>query len=75
MARRTEKYNLKVIGSKLAKQWHSTKNDNLTPRDVTPSSHKKVWWRCDKGHEWMATIKGRNEGRGWPYCSGRRKLE
>ena len=38
----------------LAKQWHPTLNGDLTARDVTPGSNKKVWWKCDKGvdHEW-----------------------
>ena len=40
--------------SKLAKQWHPTKNGKITPFDVTPNSNKKVWWKCDKDddHDW-----------------------
>ena len=52
----TNSYNLKKINPKLAKEWHPTKNGNLTPKDVTPSSGQKVWWICDnrghKGHWW-----------------------
>ena len=42
----------------IAKQWHPTKNGDLTPSDVAVSSHKKVWWTCPKGddHEWEATL-------------------
>ena len=38
----------------LAKQWHPTKNGDLTPLDVTKGMGKKVWWKCEKGddHEW-----------------------
>jgi hypothetical protein len=38
----------------LAKQWHPTKNNELTPFDVSKGSDKKVWWKCEKGkdHEW-----------------------
>lgn len=32
----------------LAKQWHQTKNEKLTPYDVTPNSNKRVWWKCLK---------------------------
>jgi hypothetical protein len=32
------------------------KNGDLTPEDVTPGSHKKVWWVCEKGHEWQARM-------------------
>ena len=61
---------LKTINPKLAKEWHPTKNDTLTPRDVTPNSNKKVWWLCskNKNHEWQATICHRNNDNGCPHC-------
>jgi hypothetical protein len=62
---------LATLNPDLAKQWHPTKNGSLTPRDVTRGSHKKVWWICDKGHEWQAEVKSRNAGIGCPYCSGK----
>jgi len=62
---------LQILNPELSKQWHLTKNGNLTPNDVTLGSPKKVWWQCDKGHEWEADIYGRNKGNGCPYCSGR----
>src|SRR3989338_5052648 len=30
----------------LQKQWHPTKNLGLSVFDVSPGSHKKVWWIC-----------------------------
>jgi hypothetical protein len=54
----------------LAKEWHSTNNAPLTPKDVHPNSNKEAWWVCDKGHEWEARIADRNQGTGCPYCSG-----
>ncbi len=62
---------LQAIDPTLAKEWHPTKNGVLTPRDVTYSTDRKVWWICKKGHEWIARISGRNAGRGCPYCVGR----
>jgi hypothetical protein len=56
----------------LAKEWHPTKNGDLTPYDITPGSGVKAWWMCDKGHEWEATINSRSGGRGCPYCSGQK---
>jgi hypothetical protein len=54
----------------LAKQWHPTKNNDVTPYDVTCNSHKKVWWLCDKGHEWNSIIKNRNSLKaGCPECN------
>lgn len=58
----------------LAAQWHPTKNGRLTPSDVTPGSTKRVWWQCEKGHQWQAVIFSRWEGTGCPYCTGKRVL-
>ena len=71
MAKLTTSYNLKKINPKLAKDWHPTKNGNLTPVDFTPSSNKKVWWICDKGHEWKTSINTRSVGSRCPFCSNR----
>ena len=40
----------------LAKEWHPTKNGDLKPEDFLPTSYTKVWWICEKGHEWEARI-------------------
>jgi hypothetical protein len=68
----SKNYNLKVVNPGLAAQWHPMKNGDLTPEDVTPGSTKKVWWVCEKGHEWQALVYNRTKGRGCPYCSGKR---
>ena len=57
----------------LAKEWHPTKNGDLSPDMVTASSNKKVWWRCANGHEWRAVIYSRSSGRGCPYCARKGK--
>lgn len=59
------------VNSELAKEWHPTRNGNLTPFMVTSGSQKKVWWICNHGHEWQAQVNVRNKGSGCPYCSGR----
>ena len=56
----------------LAKQWHPTLNGDLTPRDVTVNSSKRVYWQCEKGHSWDAPINSRNSGVGCPVCSRHR---
>jgi hypothetical protein len=60
---------LQTINPKLAKEWHPTKNGELTPKNVTANSNKKVWWICSRNHEWEATVDKRNIGRGCPYCA------
>lgn len=52
----------------LAKEWNYNKNGVLQPDTFTLGSNKKVWWICDKGHEWEATINSRNKGAGCPEC-------
>ncbi len=64
---------LAVNNPSLAVEWHSEKNGALLPTDVLPSSNKKVWWLCKKGHEWQAVIASRNDGAGCPYCDTERK--
>lgn len=65
---------LATVNPVLAAQWHPTRNGELKPYDVTANSGKKVWWVCEKGHEWQATIQHRNEGHRCPYCAGRKVL-
>lgn len=62
---------LGTICSELSKEWHPTKNGNLTPRDVKAGSHYTVWWQCLKcGHEWKTDIRSRVKGRKCPHCHG-----
>jgi hypothetical protein len=59
---------------KLIKSWNPYKNGKLTPYDVAPYSNKKVWWICENGHEWQASVANRTgiNKTGCPYCSGRK---
>ena len=56
----------------LALQWHPTKNGDLTPADVVPGTRRKVWWVCDKGHEWRAAVSARVNGSGCPVCTSKK---
>lgn len=59
----------------IAAEWHPAKNGELAPQDVTAGSCRAVWWRCEHGHEWRATVSGRTaKGKGCPYCANRRLL-
>jgi hypothetical protein len=55
----------------IAKEWHPTKNGDLTPSNVAPKSGKRVWWQCDKRHEWQAAVSHRVNGTACPICSNR----
>ena len=60
-----------IDNAELMAEWNWEKNIDADPKQLTVGSHKKVWWKCNKGHEWQAIIKDRNSGKGCPYCSGR----
>jgi superfamily II DNA or RNA helicase len=54
----------------IAKEWHPTRNTELTPETVVAGSNKKAWWMCEQGHEWQTTILNRAwGGTGCPYCN------
>lgn len=63
---------LQTINPTLASEWNYEKNNGLTPMDVMPNSNKSAWWRCKKGHEWVAKINNRNNGNGCPICNSER---
>ena len=61
---------LKVANPILSKEWHPTKNNDLTPTQVSFNSKRKVWWLCGKcGHEWKTSIVLRVTGSGCPKCA------
>ena len=59
----------------LAAQWHPHRNGNLTPDKIAPGSNRKVWWICEKGHEWQAAVASRvSGGNGCPVCAGKKVM-
>lgn len=58
----------------VAKFWNYSKN-TLTPDEVLAGGHRKVWWRCEKGHEWESKIITKINGHHCPYCSGRLSIK
>ena len=66
---------LATLRPELAAQWHPTRNGSLTPGDLTAGTRRKVWWRCDKGHEWQASVLSRTSlGNGCPVCAGKQVI-
>jgi len=64
----SEEYNLLVCNPELCKEWNYEKNDKK-PEEYLPVGGQKVWWKCEKGHEWMATIYSRKNGSGCSKCN------
>jgi len=61
----------------IAKQWHPTKNNVITPESIAAGSGIFVWWQCPVAvdHEWKATPNKRTSGRNCPCCSGQKIVE
>lgn len=54
----------------ISKEWHPTKNGKLTPDKVTSGSNKKIWWLCERGHEYqMQAFQRTHDNRGCNQCS------
>lgn len=66
----------KMLEAKLLKEWHMLKNFPRLPEDVTKGSDIKVWWVCELGHEWVASVGSRagKLNRGCAVCSGNQVL-
>ena len=66
-------HDLATLEPLLVKQW--SKKNKIKPTEVSIGSHKKVIWRCEKGHEWEAAVKSRIINKtGCPYCSHNKVL-
>ncbi|MBE5924897.1 MAG: hypothetical protein E7271_10630 [Lachnospiraceae bacterium] len=59
---------------KLLSEWNKEKNTDIDINLVKSGSGKKVWWKCEKGHEWLASIDHRMNGRNCPVCCGKKIL-
>lgn len=58
----TDKNNLAIMFSEVAKDWDFDKN-KMGPENVVFGSNKKVWWKCHKcRHSWKTVIRSRTVG-------------
>lgn len=67
---------LATVRPELMAQWDHEKN-TVQPSELLPSSHDKVWWKCELGHSYEARVFSRTkeDGSGCPYCTGRKVLK
>ena len=60
---------LATTNPEVLQEW-DYENNEINPNEIQAGSHKKVWWKCKKGHSWQASPNHRiSKGRGCPYCS------
>lgn len=68
----TYKSSLACKHPEIAAEWHPSKNGTTLPADVSRATSVSYWWRCTKGHEWLASVSNRTRrGDRCPYCSGK----
>ena len=59
--------------TELLEEWDRAKNADLSPKDISYGSRKRVWWRCAKGHAWQAMVYTRSTASAvCPVCSNKR---
>lgn len=75
MSESLKEYCIRFGRKELLAQWHPEKNGSLSPDAVSCGSEKKIWWRCNQGHEWTSPPYERaKRGTGCPYCAGKHIL-
>lgn len=67
---------LLTVRPEIAAQWHPTRNGDLTVSAISVGIGRKVWWQCEKGHEWEMSPSSRTGTRklNCPYCSNQKIL-
>ena len=63
---------LETLFPDIVKCWNYNKNEK-TPKDyIGTKSNKKVWFKCEHGHEWIAAICDFTAGKRCPVCSNKK---
>ena len=64
---------LAAVFPEIAAQWDKIKNASLSPTDVLPGTDRRVWWKCEKGHSWQASVSARTgpHKTKCPFCYGK----
>jgi hypothetical protein len=57
--RPTKERNFATTYPELLKEIDWEKNIDFNPYKLTPRANQKIWWKCEKGHSWQATIQNK----------------
>ena len=63
-------HNITIDYPELLLKWDYDNNDK-GPENYSIGSKPKVWWKCEKGHRWQATVRNVLITKYCPYCFGR----
>ena len=58
---------LATLRPELLARWNYAQN-SMEPDEIGLGSQKKVWWKCDEGHEWLSTPANQASGHDCPEC-------
>lgn len=61
---------LATVNPELAAEFDVEENKGINLKTLSSHARKKVAWKCNKGHKWVASVYSRSYGNGCPYCSG-----
>ena len=59
----------------ICKDWDNEKNQELNPGQFSPSSKKRVWWKCEHGHSYQVSISTRVRTSGCKVCNKQLNLD
>lgn len=71
----SQKFNFKVLYPKISKEWDYKKNNKISAEFIHPKSHKNVWWKCSKGHEFKMRVADRAIGKNCSICAGKKIIK
>lgn len=58
----------------IASEIHPEKSKDFDPFKYRPGSNKKIWWKCEHGHEWTQIVQDRvRHGRMCKICKQKQK--
>ncbi len=62
--------NIVSVKPELESEWNYEKNYPIIPENVYANTAHKYWWKCKKGHEWLASPNKRvSANRNCPFCA------
>ena len=65
---------LATTSPEVLRDWDFEKNSRILPTSITRSVSRKVWWKCQKGHNYQMRVDHRTSGHGCPYCAGSKAI-
>lgn len=61
-------YDLLTINPQLASELYEPLNNGIDATKLTPKSGRKVYWKCDNGHVYRASVANRANGKNCKEC-------